>query len=124
MQIRELRAEREDPTVHYPDCYVQPFHAHEEGSLDCRAAFEVESATYSMALCTVPGGGPVFPSRRSAACATASTARSGCGCFPCLLWVQPRALRKQQLESLLPAAACGQRVGACWALGRVRWTPT
>lgn len=26
-QIREIRAELEDPAVRYPDYYVQPFHA-------------------------------------------------------------------------------------------------
>ena len=57
VQIRELRAELEDPTVHYPDYYVQPFHAYEEGNLNWLAAFEVESATYSMALRTFPSQG-------------------------------------------------------------------
>ena len=57
MQIRELRAELEDPAVQYPEYYVQPFHAYEEGNLNWLAAFEVESATYSMALRTFPGQG-------------------------------------------------------------------
>ena len=56
-QIRELRGELEDPAVEYPDYYVQPFHAYEEGNLNWLAAFEVESATYSMALRTFPGQG-------------------------------------------------------------------
>lgn len=57
MQIRELRAELEDPAVQYPEYYVQPFHAYEEGNLNWLAAFEVESATYAMALRTFPGQG-------------------------------------------------------------------
>ena len=57
VQIRELRAELEDPAVQYPEYYVQPFHAYEEGNLNWLAAFEVESATYSMALRTFPGQG-------------------------------------------------------------------
>lgn len=34
----------------YPDYYKQSFHAYDEGNLCWRAAFEAESATYSMAL--------------------------------------------------------------------------
>ena len=34
----------------YPDYYLKPFHAYSEGNLNCLAAFEAESATYSMAL--------------------------------------------------------------------------
>jgi len=56
-QIRDIRAELEDPAVAYPDYYVQPFHAYAEGSLCWLAAFEVEAATYSMALRTFPGAG-------------------------------------------------------------------
>ena len=43
--------------MEYPDYYVQPFHAYEEGNLNWLAAFEVESATYSMALRTFPEEG-------------------------------------------------------------------
>ncbi len=56
-QIREIRAELEDPAVRYPDYYVQPFHAYAEGNLCWLAAFEVEAATYSMALRTFPDAG-------------------------------------------------------------------
>lgn len=56
-QIRDIRTELEDPAVEYPDYYVQPFHAYEEGNLNWLAAFEVESATYSMALRTFPEEG-------------------------------------------------------------------
>lgn len=37
-------------TVHYPDYYQKPFHAYDQGNLCWQAAFEAESATYSMGL--------------------------------------------------------------------------
>ncbi|MBF2034456.1 MAG: class I SAM-dependent methyltransferase [Leptolyngbyaceae cyanobacterium T60_A2020_046] len=39
-----------NPAVEYPDYYRVPFHAYAEGNLCWQAAFEAESATYSMAL--------------------------------------------------------------------------
>ncbi len=39
-----------NPQVTYPDYYQVPFHAYDEGNLCWSAAFEAESATYSMAL--------------------------------------------------------------------------
>ncbi|MDZ7958847.1 MAG: class I SAM-dependent methyltransferase [Aulosira sp. DedQUE10] len=39
-----------NPDVVYPDYYQVPFHAYTEGNLCWDAAFETESATYSMAL--------------------------------------------------------------------------
>ena len=39
-----------NPHVVYPDYYKVPFHAYSEGNLCWEAAFEVPSATYSMAL--------------------------------------------------------------------------
>jgi ubiquinone/menaquinone biosynthesis C-methylase UbiE len=39
-----------DPSVTYPDYYNVPFHAYDEGNLCWLAAFEAESATYSMAM--------------------------------------------------------------------------
>lgn len=39
-----------NPDVVYPDYYKVPFHAYSEGNLCWDAAFETESATYSMAL--------------------------------------------------------------------------
>ncbi|OUL21202.1 SAM-dependent methyltransferase [Nostoc sp. T09] len=39
-----------NPDVVYPDYYKVPFHAYTEGNLCWDAAFETESATYSMAL--------------------------------------------------------------------------
>lgn len=39
-----------NPDIVYPDYYKVPFHAYTEGNLCWDAAFETESATYSMAL--------------------------------------------------------------------------
>ena len=39
-----------DARVTYPEYYLKPFHAYSEGNLNWLAAFEAESATYSMAL--------------------------------------------------------------------------
>lgn len=39
-----------NPRVAYPDYYQVPFHAYDQGNLCWSAAFEAESATYSMAL--------------------------------------------------------------------------
>lgn len=39
-----------DPSLTYPAYYLRPFHAYAEGNLSWLAAFEAESATYSMAL--------------------------------------------------------------------------
>jgi ubiquinone/menaquinone biosynthesis C-methylase UbiE len=39
-----------NPSVTYPDYYNVPFHAYDEGNLCWLAAFEAESATYSMAM--------------------------------------------------------------------------
>ncbi|MEM8502066.1 MAG: class I SAM-dependent methyltransferase [Cyanobacteria bacterium P01_D01_bin.1] len=39
-----------NPNITYPDYYQKPFHAYDEGNLCWPAAFEAESATYSMAL--------------------------------------------------------------------------
>ena len=36
----------------YPSYYLQPFHAYEDGNLNWLAAFEVEPASYAMALRT------------------------------------------------------------------------
>ena len=41
--------------VDYPSYYTKPFHAYDTGNLEYKAAFEVESATYSMALRVWPG---------------------------------------------------------------------
>ncbi|MEM6716303.1 MAG: class I SAM-dependent methyltransferase [Cyanobacteria bacterium P01_D01_bin.6] len=40
----------QNPQVTYPDYYQVPFHAYDAGNLCWQAAFEAESATYSMAL--------------------------------------------------------------------------
>jgi ubiquinone/menaquinone biosynthesis C-methylase UbiE len=47
--VKSLFAQIQRP-VHYPDYYQVPFHAYAEGNLCWPAAFEAESATYSMAL--------------------------------------------------------------------------
>ncbi len=39
-----------NPNITYPDYYLVPFHAYDEGNLCWQAAFEAESATYAMAL--------------------------------------------------------------------------
>jgi len=39
-----------DASVPYPSYFLKPFHAYSEGNLNWLAAFEAESATYSMAL--------------------------------------------------------------------------
>lgn len=39
-----------NPAVTYPAYYLQQFHAYEEGNLNWEAAFEVEAATYGMAM--------------------------------------------------------------------------
>lgn len=54
LQIFRIKEELEDKMVEYPDYYLQEFHAYEDGNLNWLAAFEVESATYSMALRTFP----------------------------------------------------------------------
>jgi ubiquinone/menaquinone biosynthesis C-methylase UbiE len=48
--IRQRLDELTDPAIAYPDYYRVPFHAYSEGNLCWQAAFEAESATYSMAL--------------------------------------------------------------------------
>ena len=49
--MRQAEAARlTDARVSYPEYYLKPFHAYSEGNLNWLAAFEAESATYSMAL--------------------------------------------------------------------------
>lgn len=48
--VQQLLAEVTNPDVVYPQYYKVPFHAYSEGNLCWEAAFETESATYSMAL--------------------------------------------------------------------------
>ena len=59
-----LKDEVEDKAVVYPDYYLQPFHAYTKGNLDWLPAFEVESATMSMAVRTFPGTEPLAAQRR------------------------------------------------------------
>ncbi|MUG91302.1 methyltransferase domain-containing protein [Scytonema sp. UIC 10036] len=48
--VKQQLAKVTNPDVVYPDYYKVPFHAYTEGNLCWDAAFETESATYSMAL--------------------------------------------------------------------------
>jgi len=49
-EVKELYNAIADADLVYPDYYQVPFHAYDEGNLCWQAAFEVESATYSMGL--------------------------------------------------------------------------
>lgn len=49
-QAQQTLTEVSNPTLTYPDYYQVPFHAYDQGNLCWPAAFEAESATYSMAL--------------------------------------------------------------------------
>ena len=49
-EVKELYNAIADPDLVYPDYYQVPFHAYDEGNLCWKAAFEAESATYSMGL--------------------------------------------------------------------------
>ena len=64
MQVYALKDEVEDKAVVYPDYYLQPFHAYPKGNLEWLPAFEVESATMSMAVRTFPGTEPIAAQRR------------------------------------------------------------
>ncbi|KAL3821423.1 hypothetical protein ACJIZ3_007328 [Penstemon smallii] len=44
----------EDPSIVYPDYYLNPFHAYDEGNLSWLAAAEAEPATMSMVRRTIP----------------------------------------------------------------------
>lgn len=55
--VYELKEQLSRPDVEYPSYYIQQFHAYDEGNLNWQAAFEVESATYSMALRVWPNEG-------------------------------------------------------------------
>ncbi|MEM9452461.1 MAG: class I SAM-dependent methyltransferase [Cyanobacteria bacterium P01_E01_bin.6] len=48
--VKQQLSDIEDTRVSYPDYYRVPFHAYDDGNLCWLAAFEAESATYSMAL--------------------------------------------------------------------------
>ena len=49
-EVKELYNAIADPDLVYPDYYQVPFHAYDRGNLCWQAAFEAESATYSMGL--------------------------------------------------------------------------
>ncbi len=48
--VQQLLGTLTNPNITYPSYYRVPFHAYAEGNLCWQAAFEAESATYSMAL--------------------------------------------------------------------------
>lgn len=50
MQLRQLKAELENPDISYPDYYLKKFHAYQLGNLDWQAVCELESATASLAV--------------------------------------------------------------------------
>ncbi|GIL89469.1 hypothetical protein Vretimale_18892 [Volvox reticuliferus] len=51
-EIEVIKSEVENPALCYPDYYLKPFHAYENGNLEWLAAFEVQPATYVMAIRT------------------------------------------------------------------------
>lgn len=48
--LEALYRQVNDDSIVYPEYYTQPFHAYDEGNLNWLAAYEVEPATYSMAM--------------------------------------------------------------------------
>ena len=64
LQVYALKDVVEDRDVVYPEYYLQPFHAYPKGNLDWLPAFEVESATMSMAVRTFPGTEPAAAQKR------------------------------------------------------------
>jgi hypothetical protein len=50
IQLETIKAELEQKDIVYPDYYLKPFHAYDEGNLSWMAAFEVEPASYAVAL--------------------------------------------------------------------------
>ena len=52
VQIYEIREGLENKDIVYPDYYLKPFHAYDQGNLDWTAAFEAELATMSIGLRT------------------------------------------------------------------------
>ncbi|XP_011098030.1 uncharacterized protein LOC105176814 [Sesamum indicum] len=49
----------EDPSIVYPDYYLNPFHAYDEGNLSWLAAAEAEAATMSIAKRAIPSASSV-----------------------------------------------------------------
>ncbi|EAW39191.1 class I SAM-dependent methyltransferase [Lyngbya sp. PCC 8106] len=49
-EVKNIFSEINNQNIIYPDYYQKPFHAYEAGNLCWKAAFEAESATYSMGL--------------------------------------------------------------------------
>lgn len=53
-ELEAIKAELEDTNIEYPPYYLVPFHAYDQGNLCWQAAFEVEPASYAMAVRTFP----------------------------------------------------------------------
>lgn len=51
-QLATIKASLERADLVYPSYYLQPFHAYDEGNLNWLAAFEVDPASYAMAIRT------------------------------------------------------------------------
>ena len=49
-ELEKIFEEIENPSVEYPWYYLQRFHAYDDGNLNWRAAFEVESAREVLAV--------------------------------------------------------------------------
>lgn len=74
--VEQLRAEQGrlqrlydaivDDTIEYPSYYTLPFHAYDEGNLNWLAGYEVEPATYSMAMRVWPNEPDLTPSTAQA----------------------------------------------------------
>mmetsp|Transcript_1413 Transcript_1413/g.4565 ORF Transcript_1413/g.4565 Transcript_1413/m.4565 type:complete len:368 (+) Transcript_1413:1407-2510(+) len=74
--VERLRGERErlqqlydvvvDRAIEYPAYYTRPFHAYDEGNLNWLAGYEVEPATYSMAMRVWPDEPGLSPSTAQA----------------------------------------------------------
>ncbi|CAA0808835.1 Unknown protein [Striga hermonthica] len=52
--VYKEKAAIEDPSIVYPDYYLNPFHAYDEGNLSWLAAAEAEAATMSMVRRAIP----------------------------------------------------------------------
>ncbi|KAJ3682628.1 hypothetical protein LUZ60_015201 [Juncus effusus] len=58
-EVYKLFDEIRDPDLVYPDYYLNPFHAYEEGNLSWLAASEAEAATMSIAKRAIPNANSV-----------------------------------------------------------------
>lgn len=65
-QLQQLYDAVVDDAIEYPSYYTQPFHAYDEGNLNWLAGYEVEPATYSMAMRVWPDEPGLKPSTAQA----------------------------------------------------------